>query len=566
MKTGLLSRFFYLFLIATVLASCENGEGQGQSVQESVQVSEPGKKPHILFISIDDLRPMVASYGHEQVKTPNIDAIAEQGVLFENAYAQQAICGPSRASILTGLRPDTLGVTHNYVKFRDNHKDVVTLTQHFMNHGYVATHVGKIFHHGDRDEERSWNWQPAYDRLPEGLVEPGIYANPANTQLQNEYRKEMFAKYGEQAKFGLGRGPAFEAEDVPDHAYIDGYNTDLAIVTLEDMLAKTDKPIFFGFGMNKPHLPWIAPKKYWDLYNPEEIRNSTQIQAPKDGASTGLHASFELRTFSNIPNYGEIPEELGIELLHSYLASVSYVDAQIGRIMSAFEDQGILDNTVVIVWSDHGFHLGEMGIWGKASNYEIATRVPLVISTPEMRQKPQAQSLGPERTSALVELVDIYPTLAELSGLPVPDILEGHSLVDLLAQPQREWKSAAFSQFPTPALREWGAYPLRPGMRETYFGPLIRDVEEGIKQQFPGQWDRELFEKHLMGYSMRTDRYRFVAWMDTRDMTKEPLFVELFDQESDPGETINIAAQNKRLSAELLVQLRAGWQRSLPVR
>lgn len=516
-------------------------------------------KPHVLFISIDDLRPTLSSYGHELAQTPNLDALAHRGILFTRAYAQQAICGPSRASILTGLRPDTLGVTHNYVKFRDQLADVVTLPQHFMNSGYVAAHVGKIFHHGDKDEELSWNWEPAYDRLPEDLSEPTRYANPENTRLQEQNRAEMFARYGEQAKFGLGSGPAFEGEAVPDNRYMDGYNTDLAIATLAALKEGTDRPIFFGFGLDKPHLPWNAPQKYWDLYERADIERSNQTTGPAGGGAMGLHASFELRTFSNVPNEGEFPNELAIDLLHAYLASVSYVDAQVGRIVSAFEEQGLLDNTVIVVWSDHGYHLGEMGIWGKASNYEIATRVPLIVSTPAMRE-----TAGGLESEALVELVDLYPTVAELANLPVPDALEGKSLVALFSHPDKPWKSAAFSQFPTPALREWGAYPLRPGMRETYFGSLIAEVEARIKAQMGNQWDRELFEQHLMGYSMRTDRYRFTAWLDTRNPSRPPLYLELFDHREDPDETVNVAARDPTLTADLLSQLQAGWRAALP--
>lgn len=531
----------------------------GSSALFAANTAPASKRPNVLFISIDDLRPEIGPYGSEIAITPNLDRLAHQGVTFSNAYAQQAICGPSRASALTGMRPDTLGVTHNYVKFRDQKPDVVTLPQHFIQNGYNATYVGKIFHHGDMDDDHSWNVKASTENMPEDAAQPALYAIPANTEVERKNRKAMLEKYGEQAKFGLGRGPATEGADVPDNAYIDGYNTDLAIATLKDLLTKSDKPIFFGFGMNKPHLPWIAPKKYWDLYDPKDIQLAAQTSAPAKGAAMGLHASFELRTFFDIPKDAEISPEMALTLKHAYLACISYVDAQIGRMLDAIQTSGILDNTVVILWSDHGFHLGEMGIWGKATNYEIATRVPLIISTPQTRANPQNL-----KTDALVELIDMYPTLSELAGIPQPAHLEGKSLVPLLKNPDQDWHTAAYSQFPNPALREWGAYPLRPGMRETYFKTLIVRVEEKIQQQQKSAWDRELFEQHLMGYSMKTRRYRLIAWLDTRDIEAAPLYVELYDHDKDPNETHNVADKNKRVVARLIKQMRAELNLTAP--
>ncbi|ABG39417.1 sulfatase [Paraglaciecola sp. T6c] len=516
----------------------------------------PTKKPNVLFISIDDLRPELGSYGSDIAITPNLDALAKRGVQFNQAHAQQAICGPSRASILTGIRPDSLDVHHNYQLFRHKLEDVVTLPQHFANNGYEAFYVGKIFHHTDKDEALSWNVEPAYHKLPPGLAKPKRYALKANQKIQQDNRKAMFAKYGEQAKFGLGSGPAYESADVPDTAYHDGYNTELAIATMKEQLNNRDKPLFIGFGMMKPHLPWIAPQKYWDLYNPDDITLAENDTAPIDGAAMGLHASFELRTFSNIPKKGPIAPTLARTLKHAYLANISYVDAQIGKMLAALEEQGILDNTIVIVWSDHGWHLGEMGIWGKATNYDIATRVPLIIATPDMKKDIQGQ-----KTDALVELVDIYPTLSALAGLNNLPQWEGQSMVPLLTNPAHSWKPAVFSQFPTPALREWGAYPLRSGMRETYFGPLIKRVEQRIKDQQKDKWDRELFEQHLMGNAIRTERYRLVAWQDTRlAKNSRPLYLELYDHQHDPNESINVAKQHPKQVAKLLKQLYAGWQ------
>jgi iduronate 2-sulfatase len=523
------------------------------------RVANTETKPNILFIAIDDLRPELGCYGSEIAVTPNMDKLAGQGLLFERAYCQQAICAPSRASILTGGRPDSIGITHNYVKIREPNPDILTLPQHLSAHGYDTVYCGKIFHPGDLDEA-SWNRQPSVNRIEvRSVATLRGFALPENQKIQAETRKKMFAKYGEAAKYGLAMGPAYECADVPDNTYIDGYHTDLAIATLEEMVAEGDKPFFLALGFHKPHLNWIAPKRYWDLYDREKIPLATQTEGPENGAEMGLHPSFELRVRSGIPKSGDIDLELARTLKHAYLACVSYVDAQIGRMIQALEEVGIRDNTIIILWSDHGFHLGDMGIWCKATNYEIATRVPLMIWTPDM----PAGSRG-RTTDALVELIDMYPTLCDLVGIEPPSHLEGTSFKPLLENPSRHWKTAAFSQFPSPALREWGAYPLRPAMRETFFGPLLKEVEDRIIRQQKDKWDRDLFENDLMGYAMRTDRYRLIAWKDTKHPGAAPLFVELYDHEIDPAETKNVADQNPELVAELLAQLSNGWKGSLP--
>ncbi|RME73605.1 MAG: DUF229 domain-containing protein [Verrucomicrobia bacterium] len=516
-------------------------------------------RPNILFIAVDDLRTELGCYGSKVAVTPNFDRLAAEGLLFERAYCQQAICGPSRASLLTGARPDTIGITHNYVKIRELNPDIVTLPQYFGAHGYRTVYCGKIFHHGDRDEI-SWNEQPARHRLPtRDEVAPDGFALPENRRLTEASRKAMFAKYGPVARYGLAMGPAFECADVPDNTYIDGYNTDLAIATLEELVKTPEKPFFLALGFNKPHLNWVAPKKYWDLYDRDALPLPARAEPPEGAPAVALHASFELRVRHGIPKAGEFDPELERTLMHAYLACVSYVDAQLGRMLDALDAAGVRDNTIVIVWSDHGYHLDDMGIWGKATNYEIATRVPLLVRTPGM----PASSRG-RRTDALVELVDIYPTLCELAGLPLPAHLEGVSFAPLIRDPGRRWKTAAFSQFPAPALREWGAFPLRPAMRETFFGPLIEAVEGRIRAECGERWDRELFEHRLMGYAMRTDRYRFVAWLDTAHPDREPLAVELYDHRVDPGETRNIAGERPDKVETLLRQLRAGWQAARP--
>ena len=508
-------------------------------------------KPNVLFIAIDDLRPELGCYGSDAIKSPNLDALAAEGVRFDRAYCQQAICSPSRASLLSGMRPDQTGITHNYVQFRDLNPEVITLPQHFIAHGYETVSSGKIFHRPG-DDPQSWSRMPAVKKTPYEKPK-STFADPKNHELHMRYRKEMFEKYGEASKRGLASGPAFENYDVPDHTYIDGWNTEVAIATLKDMQEKdADKPFFLALGFKLPHLNWVAPTRYWDLYDREKIKLPTQVSGPENGAQIGLHASFELRVRANIPKIGPMGDELSRTLLHAYYASVSYVDANIGKMIAALEEAGVRDDTIIIVWGDHGWHLGEMGVWGKATNYEIATRVPLIISTPEMKAEVRGSA-----SNALVELVDIYPTLCELADIPRPDHIVGRSFAPLLDDPEQNWKDFALSQFPSPALREWAANPLSPEMRETFFGPLIEEVEGRIIEQQGDLWDRDLFENHLMGYSLRTDRYRFVTWLDSRDLKADPVFVELFDHQSDPNETENIAADHPDTVAKLSDKVQA---------
>lgn len=534
----------YFFLIITsILCISSTILVQGNSTS----------KANVLFISIDDLRPEIGSYDSSIAQTPYIDQLASEGLQFDKAYCQQAICGPSRASVLTGIRPETSGIFHNYLKFRDVNPNVVTLPQHFKNNGYETAYMGKIFHHGDLDDEKSWSRLPAYDSLAaKGISKPVGFALPKHVKERRETRKKMFEIYGDVAKYGLASGVAYEAADVPDNTYADGYHTDLAIATMNELLANQKKPFFLGLGFNKPHLNWVAPKKYWDLYKRDSIALSPHNQPPNHGAAMGLHPSFELRVRSNIPKKGPIDKELAITLKHAYLACVSYVDTQIGKMLNALKDSGEYENTIIILWSDHGFHLGEMGIWGKATNYEVATRVPMIIWSPGMKSRGA-------RTNALVELVDIYPTLSELAELPLPKHLEGQSFAPLLDNPKLDWKKAVFSQFPTPALREWGAYPLRPAMRETFFGPLLHEVEENIKSQQKENWDRKLFEHNLMGYAMKTKDYKLILWKDITNPKASPIFTELYNHQTDPDETTNIAIENPELTAKLTLQFKKGW-------
>ncbi|MGY6647534.1 sulfatase [Wenyingzhuangia sp. IMCC45574] len=506
------------------------------------------KKPNILFIAVDDLRPELGCYGSDIAITPNIDKLASQGLLFNRAYCQQAICGPSRASIMTGIRPENSGVFHNYLKFREANPNVKTLPQTFIENGYQAVSYGKIFHHGDRDKI-SWNREPLKGD-PTKLAKMG-FALPENQKTRIASKKEMFAKYGSVAKYGLAMGPAYECADVPDNAYKDGFNAELTIQTLKDLKKENGKPFFLGIGFHKPHLNWVAPKKYWDLYDASKIKLTNQKNQPENGATVGLPPSFELRVRSGIPKIGGLEKELQLTLKHAYLACVSYVDAQVGKVLNELDALGMRENTIVVLWSDHGYHLGDMGHWGKATNYEIATRVPFILSTPNMSSKVKGK-----QTDALVELLDIYPTLCDLANIPVPETAEGKSLACLLKNPNKKISKWAMSVFPSPALREWGAYPIRPAMRETFFGPLLKEVERKIKQQQGSKWNRQLFENNLMGYAIRTDQYRVIFWKDRTQKDAEPIYVELYNHKKDPNEIKNIAQSNPKIVKKLYKQFK----------
>lgn len=522
----------------------------------NAQLSGNSVKPNILFIAVDDLRPELGCYGSEIAITPNFDRLAKRSLLFERAYCQEAICSPSRASLMTGARPETIHVIENFTYFRDANPEIVTLPQHLRVHGYETVYTGKIFHPGYTDEEKSWSRDPVNANFDSNLPKLiGGYADPSNQAIFIKNKEDIEANNNEDGKFGLGRGPAFESYDVPDETYPDGKYATIAIATFQDLIKNPDKPFFLGLGFKLPHLDWIAPKKYWDLYDREQIPLAEHEIPPVDGAAMGLHASFELRARYGIPKTGTLDTEFSKTLKHAYLASVSYVDAQLGRVLDALEETGQLDKTVIVLWSDHGWHLGDMGIWGKATNYELGTRVPFMISAPAM----PIENKG-KKTRSLVELVDIYPTLCDLTSVPKPTHLEGKSLVPILHKPGIQVKKAAFSQFPNPAMREWAANPLSEGMRKTYFGPLLTEVEDKIIAQQKEKWDRDLFENKLMGYAMRTDRYRLVVWKDYSVKDSIPLFVELYDHKTDPVETKNIAKQKPHLTKKLLTQFNKGWQ------
>lgn len=512
--------------------------------------SQKKKRYNVLFIAVDDLRAELGSYGSQEVHSPNIDSLAKIGIQFNNAYCQEAICGPSRASLLTGSNPETINVIDLFQDFRANRPSIVTIPQHFKENGYETVYTGKVFHGEFTDDELSWSRTPTLaERSFEAPRTEGGYALIENQYLYLKNKLALEKEYGEKIirENWLAKGPVTEMADVPDDTYEDGYNTKTAIKTLNELTLNKEKPWFLALGFKKPHLDWIAPKKYWDLYDEDSIPIATQTTPPTNGASMGLSESLEVRVGADMPKTGAFSPELQRKLKHGYYACVSYIDAQIGKMIKALKDVGEFDNTIIVLWSDHGFNLGEMGYWGKATNYELATRVPLIISSPTLREK----NIG-KQSNATVQLIDLFPTLCDLTNLEKPNHIEGNSLVPYLNNPELTSKNPAFSVFPTPALREWAARPFTPPFRNTFFKPLIEKIENKIQKQMGNKWNRKTFEEFVMGYAMRTDRYRIIIWKDRRFPDNTPLFIELYDHKNDPNETINIAKNKPELVKKLI--------------
>ena len=486
------------------------------------------QKPNILFIAVDDLRPELGCYGKDYIKSPNIDRIAKAGMVFNRAYCQQAVCSPTRSSLMTGTRPDTTKVWDLVTHFRDALPNVVTLGQHFKQNGYFVQGMGKIYH-GSLDDAPTWSvpWQtpkaPKYALAENLKLDARQYETEPDGDAKAKSKKKSKKSAtstpdGPPSTGANSRGPAFEAADVPDNTFQDGKVAELAISTLRDMTKKKE-PFFLAVGLIKPHLPFVSPKKYWDMYDPAKIQLAPNKFRPKDAPDYAVLPGGELRNYHGIPAES-IPDDLARQLKHGYYASISYMDAQVGKLLDELDRLGVRDNTIIILWGDHGWKLGEHDAWCKHSTVENDVNSTLLLSVPGMK------SAG-VRTDGLVEFVDIYPTLSELAGLPLPGHLEGTSFKPLLDDPKRPWKTAAFSQYPRKAGKS-------------------------------GAGD-------LMGYSMRTERYRFTVWVEQKDHTKVNA-TELYDHQTDPQENQNIAKDpaNAELMKKLMAQWKQGWQGAKP--
>jgi len=443
--------------------------------------------PNVLFIAVDDLRPEIGCYGAKHMQTPNLDRIAARGLLFERAYCQVAVCNPSRNSLLSGCRPDTTGVLDNQHFLRQQLPEVVTLPQHFKNHGHTTLSLGKIFHHSERepgDDPQSWSEPAWYHGEP--------YRNWF-TRQSLDYVKQLKALPKEKQPKQLRAAP-FEAADEPDEVYPDGMTATKAIETLR-RLERDGKPFFLGVGFVKPHLPFTCPQKYWDLYPADTITLATHSARPTDAPEPAFHTWYELRSYGTVPETGGITDDMARHLIRGYRACVSFMDAQLGRVLDELDRLGLRENTVVVLWGDHGYHLGEHGLWAKQTLFEGANHVPLLIAAPGVK---------PGARSGLAEQVDIYPTLCDLAGLPKPKHLQGRSVKPMLDDPSAKGKQVAISTMVATHTKE-------------------------------------------VGHSLRTDSFRYVAWEGGDEL--------LYDHRTDPDELQNLA--DKPAQAERMTRMRA---------
>jgi iduronate 2-sulfatase len=446
----------------------------------------------VLLLFIDDLRPELGCYDQPYIKSPNIDALASTGVQFDRAYCQQAICAPSRASLMAGQYPDTLGIYDLTSPLRRTIPDVVSMPRYFFERGYETLSFGKVYHHHG-DDRAFWSQLP--DVPGELYVRPDTLQSIALRKSQQKARGLKGVALNRAA-----RGPAFEAADVEDGAYRDGAVTSQAIKALQQ---RGEKPFFMCVGLAKPHLPFSAPQRYWDLYRREQFE-VPQRKLPPGAPSLAFTSWGELRLYQGIPKQGSLSDEQTRELKHGYAACVSYADAQVGKLMAELDRLDLRDNTIVVLWGDHGYKLGEYGLWCKHTNLELDTRVPLIISTP-------GGTRG-MRSRALVEMVDVFPTLAQLTGGEIPDSCEDQSLEAILKQPSAAIRPFALSQYPRGS---------------------------------------------TMGYSLRTERWRYTEWYSREK--KKIVARELYDHRDGELAARNLAdePQHESLVASLSQQLNA---------
>lgn len=454
--------------------------------QNAVSVRKP---MNVLFMIADDMRPTNSVYGGP-IKTPNLERLAARGTAFSHVYCPHAICSPARTSLLTGLRPDTTHVFDLKTHFRQFVPDVVTLPQQFKDNGYTTQRMSKVFHDGV-DDAPSWSLPPW---------------QPHASDYRNQARVAQVKKDATVRRGGSSRGPSWEAFNAPDDDYIDGKTTLHAIEELR--LRKADnKPFFMAVGFYKPHLPFVAPQRYFDLYPREAVALAHNSAWPKDAPKIAATNAEELRSYSDItmdPAAPPVTDEQARDLRRAYYAAASFTDAQVGRVLDELDRLELRENTIVVFCADHGYHLGENGLWGKATNFEMATHVPLIISVP-------GRGHSGTKINAIVESVDIYPTLCAAAGLPVPAGKAGVDLMPLIDGKVSMTNNAAFSQFQRP---------------------------------------------DTMGYSIRTDRWRYTDWKHSA--------IELYDELNDPGETVNIAGHpaSQPIIAHLANHLHASLPKS----
>ncbi len=476
-------------LLVLSLVSCEQTKNQAKD-----------QPYNVLMICVDDLRPELGCYGNTIIKSPNIDKLASQGALFTNHYVQSAICGPSRTTLMTGKLQQSWDLWGDLRKNGIEPEYAIALPHLFKKNGYTTIGIGKITHQpgGVLDEEQlidqiPFSWDSTYTAVGKWKTPWRAFFAYANGDAHN-----TAMRIGVETP----RLP-YEAGEVDDTGYPDGLNAQEAVKQIRK-LKHEKNPFFLTVGFYKPHLPFNAPKKYWDLYDPNQIPMADNNYAPKNlNNKYSLNKSPELTTHYPWPDgAGIVSEESAKIVKHGYYASVSYIDAQIGLVLDELKKQDLDKNTIIILWSDHGWHLGEHGIFGKMTNFSIATNSPLIVKVPGSNHQG-------EIIDGIVETVDIYPTLADLCGLKIPDDLDGESLVPIINDPEQEGKQFARSFY---------------------------------------------YRNNALGKTLKTERYRIVRWATEKDST---VAIELYDHFSDPGENINIAFENKFLTDSLLAQLAA---------
>ena len=456
---------------------------------------------NVLLILVDDLKPAIGCYGDPLAKTPNIDRLAARGVRFERAYCNQAVCAPSRNNLLLGTRSTSLGIYSLGRNFRQAAPDAVTMPQFFTRHGYRTEAVGKVLHtgHGNHDDPNSWSVPSHYEKVVEYLLP----AKSAGGRLTRE--EAFFTNQRLNQIRSLPRGSAWEMTDVPDNAYADGRIADEGIQRLQEAKQRPEQPFFLALGFVKPHLPFTAPKKYWEMHNPEAFPLASYQKHPEGAPSYAGKKGGEVVNYAPLTIENLKDETMQRRLIHGYYAAASFADAQIGRVLDELDRLNLSQNTIIVFWGDHGWHLGDHGYWTKHTNYEQANRIPVIIVAPSIIIQGRA-------TQQLAETVDLYPTLADLTGLPLPtgpQPIDGISLVPVLRDPSLSIRDHAYHCYP---------------------------------------------RRGRMGRAIRTEQYRLVEWKKIGD-PKNSTEYELYDYINDPGETRNLVSEQpetlRRLAAIL---------------
>jgi uncharacterized sulfatase len=481
----------------------------GLSLAWAAPAQEKPAKLNVLYIVSDDLNNSLGCYGHPLVKSPRIDELASRGVRFDKTYCQYPLCNPSRASFLTGLRPDHTGVLENATYFRRNRPDCVTLPQLFQKAGYFVARVGKLYHYGVPTQIGT-----------DGLDDPPSWMQKFNPRGRD---KDDEPKIFSLTPGSFGGTPSWLAADGTDEEQTDGIGAEMTIKLLEQ---HTNEPFFIACGFYRPHTPYVAPKKYFEIYPPEK---AGVVETPAGDLDDIPPAALTSRRF-------DMDERLQREARQAYFASITFMDQQLGKLLDALDRLGLRDKTIVVFHSDHGYHLGEHGcLWQKQSLFEESARVPLIISAP-------GKAAG-KAAATPVELIDVYPTLAELAGLEPPKDLDGKSLVPQLTNPGQAGKGFAITQ----VRRGGGGGGKKKADKAA--GDAAGAKAAGVAaQDAPAKKAKKANVGQISGYSIRTDRWRYTEWDGGR------AGVELYDHEQDPHEFKNLAQDPAH--AETVKQLR----------